>query len=52
MWQDHLATYVSAVMEFVVKMNLDFDSTEIKFVWSIRAEPQMYLSVECGTVFQ
>jgi hypothetical protein len=51
-WHERQAAYVSAVKAFVLKMNPDFTSVEIKFVRSMRVEPRLYLSVECGSVFQ
>jgi hypothetical protein len=51
-WHERQAAYVSAVKDFVIRMNPEFTNVEVKFVRSMRVEPRLYLAVECGTPFQ
>jgi len=51
-WHERQAAYVELVNEYLLKLNPDFESIEVKFVQSMRVEPRLYLSVECATAFQ
>jgi len=51
-WHERQSAYVAAVKAFVVKLGVDVDSVEIKFVRSFRTKPKLFLDVECGNAFQ
>jgi len=51
-WHERQSAYVAAVKAFVVKLGVDVDSVEIKFVRSFRTKPKLFLDVECGSAFQ
>ena len=51
-WHERQAAYVAAVKSFVVKIGVDVDSVEIKFVRSFRTKPKLFLDVECGNAVQ
>ncbi len=51
-WHERQAAFVSAVKEYLIKMNPEFETIEVKFVRSIRVDPKLYLEVECGSPFQ
>jgi hypothetical protein len=51
-WHERHAAFVSAVKEYLIKMNPEFEFIEVKFVRSIRVDPKLYLEVECGGPFQ
>jgi hypothetical protein len=51
-WHERQSAYVAAVKAFVVKIGVDVDSVEIKFVRSFRTKPKLFLDVECGNAFQ
>jgi len=51
-WHERQSAYVAAVKSFVVKIGVDVDSVEIKFVRSFRTKPKLFLDVECGNAVQ
>jgi len=51
-WHERQSAYVAAVKAFVVKIGVDVDSVEIKFVRSFRTKPKLFLDVECGNAAQ
>ncbi len=51
-WHERQSAYVAAVKAFVVKLGVDVDSVEIKFVRSFRTKPKLFLDVECGNAAQ
>jgi len=48
-WHERQSAYVAA---FVIKLGIEADSVEIKFVRSFRTKPKLFLDVECGNVSQ
>ncbi len=51
-WHERQSAYVAAVKAFVIKLGIEADSVEIKFVRSFRTKPKLFLDVECGNVSQ
>ncbi len=51
-WHECQSSYVAAVKAFVVKLGVDNDAVEIKFVRSFRTKPKLFLDVECASVSQ
>ncbi len=51
-WHERQLSYVAAVKAFVVKLGVDIDAVEIKFVRSFRTKPKLFLDVECASVSQ
>ena len=51
-WHERQSSYVAAVKAFVVKLGVDIDAVEIKFVRSFRTKPKLFLDVECASVSQ
>jgi hypothetical protein len=51
-WHERQSSYVAAVKAFVVKLGVDIDAVEIKFVCSFRTKPKLFLDVECASVSQ
>ena len=51
-WHERQSSYVAAVKAFVVKLSVDIDAVEIKFVRSFRTKPKLFLDVECASVSQ
>ena len=51
-WHERQSAYVAAVKTFVVKLGVDSDTVEIKFVRSFRTKPKLFLEVECGNAAQ
>jgi hypothetical protein len=51
-WHERQAAYKAAVRAFLVKMKLEFEKLEIKFVRSLRVDPRLFLAVECTNVLE
>jgi hypothetical protein len=51
-WHERQAAYKAAVKSFLVKLNPDFESLEVKFVRSLRVDPRLFLAVECVNVLE
>ncbi len=46
-WTERQAAYLSAVKEFLKKLNPEFADLPISYVKAIRYDPKLLLSVEC-----
>ena len=51
-WHERQSAYVASVKAFIVKIGVDADEVEVKFVRSFRTKPKLFLDVECGSVLQ
>jgi hypothetical protein len=51
-WHERQSSYVAAVKAFVVKLGVDIDAVEIKFVRSFRTKLKLFLDVECASMSQ
>jgi len=51
-WHERQSAYVAAVKAFIVKLAIEADAVEVKFVRSFRTKPKLFLGVECGSVAQ
>jgi hypothetical protein len=51
-WHERQSSYMAAVKAFIVKLGIDIDAVEVKFVRSFRTKPKLFLDVECASVPQ